>query len=136
MASARGFDQRRDDASMLLGMAYGVAHMCCGAAEEVVDTEASDVTDIVAGLRHIAELVGEANGLVASIAGPAEHVARALSVLTLATNDIGVEREGRYFQHWNDEITAWSLHAVCDLVKRAKAAVDGEAVPAGEIAHA
>lgn len=133
MADATDLNQRRDDASMLLGMAYGVAHICCGAAEEV-DDEPGDITDVVMGLRHITGLVSEAKNLVHSIAGPAEHVARALAVCTLAAADIGVERDGRYRQHWNGEITAWGLHSICDVIERAKGAVD-EREDATEVSH-
>ncbi|HEY8876248.1 MAG TPA: hypothetical protein VIN03_01720, partial [Roseateles sp.] len=93
MAKLVALDPRRDEASMLLGMAYGVAHMCCGAAEEL-DKEPSDITDVVMGLRHITGLVSEANGLVAEVPSASEHVARAFAVCTLATNDIGVEYGG------------------------------------------
>lgn len=129
-------DSSRNDASMLLGMAFGVAHMCCGASEEL-DREDADLTDIVRGLRHITTLVGEAEKLIAASPVPVESVGRALAVCTLATTDIAVEFEGRYRQHWNDEITAWSLHALCDVIERAKAAVDGLAAPAdlAEVTH-
>lgn len=133
MANLVALDPRRDEASMLLGLAYGVAHMCCGAVEEI-DEEPGDITDVVMGLRHITGLVSEAKNLVASISGPGEHVARALAVCTLATADIGVARDGRYHQHWNGEITAWSLHSICDIIERAKSAVD-EREGVAEVSH-
>lgn len=124
----------REAASMLLGMASGLAYLCCSAAE-AVDDEPADVTDIVMSLRHITALVREAKGHVDSVDGPAEHVTRALAVCSLATTDIGVESNGRHHQQWNGEITAWSLHSVCDVIKRAKEAVDAPAAIAEEVSH-
>lgn len=126
----------RNQASRLLGMAFGLAHMCCGAAQEVAD-DPGDVTDVVMGLRHITGLVGEAKDLMAiSSTGTPKAVVHAHAVCSLVRGDIAVDDEGRPRQHWNDEITAWSLHALCDVIKRAKDAVD---VPASsehvEVSH-
>ncbi|WP_422016915.1 hypothetical protein [Roseateles sp.] len=126
----------RDEASSLLGMASGLAHMCCGASEELGKKEPQDMTEVVTALRHVETLLGEAKASMAkSSAGAPQLVVQAHAVCSLVTVDIAVDAEGRSLQHWSDEITAWGLHALCDVIKRAKAAVDGPERSAVELGH-
>ena len=126
----------REEASMLLGMASGLAHMCCGASEELSKEESQDMTEVVTVLRHVSTLLGEAKESMArSSAGAPRVVVQAHAVCSLVTADISVDFDGRSRQHWNDEITAWGLHALCDIIKRAKDAVDGPATSAEEVAN-
>lgn len=118
-----------DAASLALGKAWGLAHMCCGLAVEPPKEERCDFAHVRGVLRHIASLVGEGERAAAGAPVPVrEAIAEARAVSEVLKSDAAVEYAGHDVgQHWNDEITDWALTALCDAIGTAKQAIDARA---------
>lgn len=116
-------DIDQDAASMALGRAMGLAHLVSGVGD---GASREDAPHVKRSLLHIGELVREAAD--AFKGGPAATQAvidQARSVCYLAAKDCVTElANGDAGMHWNEEITAWALDAVCEAIARAKVAVD------------
>jgi ABC-type transporter Mla subunit MlaD len=117
-----------DTASMALGKASGLAHMCNGQVSEADDNGRCDYAHIRSVLKHISSLVDEARDASKGAPPPAQHaVDSARAVSALLVSDALVDYAGRVGPHWNEEITGWAFTALSDVIDRAKVAVDAAA---------
>lgn len=122
-----------DEASMVLGKAWGLAHMCLGQASETSDDgKAVEFQHIAAALRYIASQVGNVECTLQDAPEEARKAVKAArGVCEVIAADAITEFEGQEFHagmHWRDDITTWALNALCDALEEAKNAVDDESL--------
>lgn len=129
-AKATRIDIDQDAASRALGRAMGLAYMVSGAAENASDAGALHVKN---GLLHIGGLIKEARGALKD--GPQtvlQVIDQAYAACYVTAKDCVVELgDGDAGMHWNEEITAWAMNAICEAIKSAKETVDSMEVHHG-----
>ncbi len=122
-----------DEASMQLGRAWGLAHLCAGEESEAGQRNIRDIRLVV---QYIASTILPIEA-VASGAPPRveEAIRQAAGVARVVADELVTEYAGRVGQHWNDEVTSWALSALAESIEAAKDAVDEASSAEAGVAH-
>lgn len=114
---------QQDKASWLLNTAHGIASMCNGLVSDPPPDRKIDWSSIKRSLEYVARLTGEAVALMRD--AKREAVADANAVALVIAADAVNEAPGLGAgPHLHQEITAWATQALCDVLERARDAVD------------